>query len=293
MAIASPFVAPAGLVPLQAPLPSPPKYDLLNAATIVEPAGNRWLGGGWIGGDFPGPAHTHDPCSSGTNRVKEEAGAVPQQMAGRFVVYLPGFCTAQSVGPDPTFWTDRLELVFKAYEGAAVERVLVNGDGHGTLGSYLTDTNMKTLGGGAVGALRALELLENEIAPRGGGIIHATPSVATAWESMSLLENIRNKKYTEATGTPVAVGPGYLGAFPAGGSAPASDQEWAFASGPIEIDRQAAIETFPLNYSEAIDRSTNDVLYLAERAYLINWIARQDTSDDDHIQAGVLVDLVP
>jgi hypothetical protein len=287
------IMAPAGLVNLEAPLPSPRQYDLLAAATLVEPTDNRWLGGAWIGGDVPGPAYTHDPCSTGTDRVKAGPGEIPQAMTGRFVVYMPGFCTAQSIGPDPSFFTDRLNLIFRVYEGAAVERVLANGDGHATLGPYLGDSNMKNLSVAAVTSLRALELLETDIGPRGSGIIHAAPATVTAWESQNLLENFRGVKRTKATSTPVAVGPGYIGVHPDGTGAPASDQEWAFASGPLEIRRAATPETFPGNYSEAVDRAFNDVLFFAERPYLLNWIARQDSLDDDHIQAGVLIDLVP
>lgn len=286
------ITAPAGLVPLQAPLPSPRQFDLLAAARINEGLNNRWLGGGWIGGDAPGPAYTHDPCSSGTNRVKAGAGDIPTQMSGRFSVYLSGFCTAASIGPNPTYWTDRLKLVFQVYEGAAVERVLATGDGHTTLGAYLGDPNMEVLGGGAVSALRALELLETEIARNGTGMIHAAPATVTAWDSANVTENVRNIKRTKL-GTPIAVGAGYIGVYPNGQAAPASDQEWAFASGPIEIVRDPDIEVVPDNYAEAIDRSMNDVLFIAERPYLINWIARQDAADDDHVQAGVLIDLVP
>lgn len=286
--------APAGLVALDAPIPSPPKYDLLAAATLPDPGSERWLGGIWTGGDVPGPAHTHDPCSAGTNREKAAAGDIPDDMHGRFTVYLSGFCTAQGIGADSEFWTDRLRLVFQAYEGAAVERTLATGDGHGTLGPYLGDTNMETLGGGAVSSLRALELLEDEIGRNGGGgIIHAPPSVATAWVSDSLIEPRGNVMRTRARNTPVAVGEGYIDVVPESGGALATDQQWAFASGPIEVYRLNEIILNPTNYSEAIDRSMNDVLFMAERPYALNWIARQSASDDDHTQAGVLIDLQP
>jgi hypothetical protein len=287
------FTAPAGLVALQAPIPSPRQYDLLAAATLVDPTSNRWLGGGWSGGDVPGPAYTHDPCSSGTDRVKASAGDIAQQMEATFNVYLTGFCTAQSVGPNPTFFTDRLKLAFQVYEAAAVERVLATGDGHSTLGPYLGDLNMEDLtpGGGAASALRALELLETEIARNGTGIIHAAPATATAWVAQNLIMPVRNVMQTKL-GTPVAVGAGYIGVYPDGQAAPAADQEWAFASGPIEIYR-GEIETVPDTYAQAFDRALNDVLFIAERPYLFNWIARQDAADDDHVQAGVLIDLVP
>lgn len=274
---------------LQAPIPSPRPFDLLAAATLVDPTTQRWLGGAWTGGDAPGPAHTHDPCSTGTDRVKASAGDIPQQMSGTFNVYLTGFCTAQSIGPDPTFWTDRLRLSFQVYEGAAVERVLATGDGHATLGPYLGDSNMEVLGGGAMSPVHALGLLETEIALAGGGIIHAAPATATEWISAYLIEPVRNVMQTKL-GTPVAVGAGYIGVTPDGQAAAGTEQEWAFASGPIQIYR-GDIQMVPDRYADAFDRSLNDVLYIAERPYLFNWIARTDPSDDAHVQAGVLVDL--
>ena len=288
------IMAPAGLVPLEAPLPAPRQYDLVSAATLIDPTSDRWLGGAWTGGDAPGPAHTRDPCSTGTERVKIGPGDIVTQMHGRFVVYLSGFCTASHIGPDPSFFTDRLKLVFQVYEGAAVERMLATGDGHlGALGSYLGDPNMEVLGGGAVSPLRALELLENRIAALGGGMIHATPAVVTAWMSAYTLEPKGSVLRTIASGTPVANGAGYIGAVPDGQGAPASDQEWAFASGPIQIYRSNEIQTIGDNYAQTLDRSNNDVLFIAERPYLFNWIARNDPADDDHLQAGVLVDLQP
>jgi hypothetical protein len=167
----------------------------------------------------PGPAFTFDPCSSGTDRTKAAAGVIPSQMNGSFVVYIPGMCTAQGIGPDATFFTDRLRLVFEAYEEAAVERVLVGGDGLGALGPYLGDSNMELLGSGAEKALRSLQLLEEEIAKvGGGGIIHAGPQTATAWDSKGVTENVRGTKRT-MLGTPIAVGTGYIDAIPDGKSA--------------------------------------------------------------------------
>jgi len=282
----------AGLVPLQAPLPSPRQFDLLAAATLVEPTTDRWLGGAWTGGDVPGPASTHDPCSRGTLRAKADPGDIGSQISGRFIVYLPGFCQAASIGPNPDFWTDRLSLAFQVYEGAAIERVLATGDGHGTLGPYLADENMEELAGGAaVTALRGLELLEEAIAVHGTGIIHAAPATAISLDGLGATENLRGQKRTRL-GTPIAVGAGYTGVDPDDAATPASDQQWAFASGPIEVYRSDII-TNPGNYSEALDRSLNDVMFYAERPYLFNWIARQDPDDGNHVQAGALIDLVP
>lgn len=296
----APATVSAGLVDIDAPLPSPRQFDLLAAASLVETEQGAWLRGAMNEGYPPGPASTFDPCSRGTLRVKPVAGPIPSQMAGAFQVILAGECTAQGVGANRQYVTDRLKLAFQAVEGQAVERVLVGGgdvvDGSGTstLGSYLGDPNMEVLNGGsATTPSRAMQLLEDEIASHGiMGMIHATPATVTAWAEATLVSKVGTVLRT-TLGTPVVQGAGYLGAVPYAGSAPASDQAWAFASGPIEIRRQLQIDTIPATVAQALNREMNDIAYFAERAYIINWTARQDATDEDHTQAGVLVDLVP
>jgi hypothetical protein len=229
--------------------------------------------------------------------VKTEAGVIATEILGAFTVYLFGKCEVQSIGAEPTYWTDRLRLAFEAIEAAAVERVLASADGHATsavlpFGPFLANANMKKLASGAAqNPVDGLALLENEIARVGNGIIHATPAVATDWAASSLLVKQGAVLYT-VLGTPVVVGAGYIGVFPVGSAVPAAGTEWAFASGGIAITR-GDTQTLPGRYSEAIDRSLNDATFLVERNYLINWVARQDTGDPDHIQAGVLIDRTP
>ena len=91
-------IAPGNTVQLSAPLPAPRRYTLLDAATIVVPDNDRWLGGGWSEGYPPGPASTHDPCSTGSDRVKTEAGVIATELVGPFSVYLFGKCIVQSIG---------------------------------------------------------------------------------------------------------------------------------------------------------------------------------------------------
>lgn len=287
------ITAPSPLVPLSAPLPAPRRFTLLDTAQVVPNAdGDRFPGGAWTEGYPAGPVGTQDPCSTGTDRAKTPGGQIASQMAGAFTAYLYGQCAAQSVGPDPTFWTDRLTLAFEALESTAVERVLATGDGHASLGPFLTDQNLEQLAsGGAQTPTEGLALLEQRIAELGTGIIHVTPAVATYWLSETLLVSKANVLYT-GLGTPVAVGAGYIGATPSGSLT--SGQEWAFATGPIQVIRSGPRPIVnPVNYFEAFDRSLNDVAFLAERHYLLNWVARQDPSDPDHLQAGVLIDRTP
>ena len=93
-------------------------------------------------------------------------------------------------------------------------------------------------------------------------------------------------------GTLVAVGAGYIGVVPDGEAALAADQEWAFATGFVQV-RRGELFVNPAVYSQAIDRAFNEVTYYAERNYLLSWVGRQDGSDANHIQAGVLIDRIP
>ncbi len=278
----------AGVVPFDAPLPAPRPDDLLAVAPPQDLAENRWLRGAWSGGYPPGPAFTHDNCGTGTDRAKFAAGPIPSQRSALFTVYQPAFCTAQTIGPDPDWFIRRLEDIFVVYERAAVERMLASGDGHDDLGPYLGNENMRRLTTDATDPLSALRLLENAIAAQSSGIIHASPSTVTAWDSLHVTCMMDGLTCTRR-GTPIAVGPGYIGVVPDGAAPLEPDEQWAFASGPIEILRQEEIQIPASTYEQLLDRSLNDVYVLAERTYLFNWIARQNPDDNDQIQAGVLI----
>lgn len=283
----------AGLVPLDAPLPQPRLYDLLAGASEITMESDRWLAGASLRGYPPGPAYTFDPCGEGTYRVKEDGGPVPNPMLGTFTVYVPGVCTARTVGPTADEYKARLSLAFRALEGLAIERFFATGDGHAGMGPYLTDPNLEILNSGtAVTPVEGLAMLEQEIATVGSGMIHVAPATATAWVANLLISVGRDGKMRTGLGTVVTIGGGYMAAYPdnAPGTPPA-DQEWAFASGPVEY-RRSEVTILPGNYSQALDRAQNEVVFIAERNYLLTWVGRQDSSDETQIQAGVLIDRV-
>jgi hypothetical protein len=277
------------LVPLETPTPERRRFDLLSTVPITEPKNDRWLGGAWTGGEVPGPAFTHDPCSDGTDRIKMAPGVVETQKSKRFTVYLPGFCQAKAIGPDPGFWTDKLARVFEVYESAAVERALATGDGHLDIGPFICDQNLELLNAGQpTSAAVGYALLEQAIARHGTGILHIGLRTFAAWHSFLVpgSDPMRTK-----LGTPVVIGYGYVNARPENADPFGEGQEWAFATGPIQVIRDREIDIVPgPSYTEALDRETNDALFIAERPYLLNWMARQSPTDDDHIQAGVLIE---
>ncbi len=285
-----PITSPGPLLPLDAPLPQPRKYTLLDAAQIVPEADTRWLAGAWINGYPSGRPQTQDPCSDGTFRLKNADSESARPMAGAFTVVQGGSCTAKTIGVNSAWYTDRLALAFQAVESTAVERVMVTGDGHGTLGAYIGDANLDILAGGAAQTRReGLALLENAIGEVGAGIIHITPALAAIWAGDYLIGADRaGQMRTLGNGTLVVVGAGYIGQSPDAQHGFTATQEWAFATGFIQV-RRDDVTILPGQYSQALDRSTNEITFYAERDYLLSWVGRQDSSDDEHIQAGVLI----
>jgi hypothetical protein len=287
---AFPITSPGPLLPLDAPLPQPRKYTLLDAASLVTPTDDRWRAGAWINGYPSGPVQTHDPCSTGTFRLKDVQAGTARPMAGAFTVVQGGSCSARSVGSDSGWYTDRLALAFQAVESTGVERVFATGDHHSTLGAYMADGNMDApYGATAVSRREGLATLEDAIAAVGAGMIHATPGLIDLWQGDYLIETIQGQKRTGA-GTIVVSGAGYIGVRPDGyaGGLGASES-WAFATGFVQV-RRGDLTILPGQYSQALDRVENELTFYAERDYLITWVGRQDNSDDDHIQVGVKID---
>ncbi len=288
---AFPITSPGPLLPLDAPLPQPRRYTLLDAAQLVAAADKRWLAGAWINGYPSGPPQTHDPCSTGTFRLKDADSGTARPMVGAFTVVVGGACTAKSVGVDQTWYTDRLSLAFQAVESTGVERIFITGDHHATLGAYVGDANMDAPVGNTPQTRReGLAILENEIAMVGNGIIHVAPATAALWAGDYLIGVARDGQMrTLGNGTLVSVGAGYIGARPDAYAGLTGSQEWAFATGFVQI-RRDDITILPGQYSQALDRTTNELTFYAERDYLVSWVGRQDNSDSEHIQAGVLID---
>jgi hypothetical protein len=269
---------------LSAPLPIPRRFGLLDVAKVTLDV-DRWPASATIL-DYPtGDVEVQIAGASGSMRDKTYDATIDQQDVTGFTVYLGVTCTTVSA-KDPDFRT-RLQAAFRALEQEAVERMLVDSNGEQSE-PYLTDTNMENFGA-AVSATEGLAKLENAIAEVGNGMIHVTPATATALAGATLIQRRSPGILETALGTPVVVGAGYVGAYPQGGSAPSGDQEWAFASGLVEVHRDND-EILGPTIGQSMDRSTNDVSLIAERNYLLAWVGRQAPGDTDHVQAGVLID---
>lgn len=284
-----------GLAPLlgiDGPLPLAPRHNLFTVALDLDDpqvradlgigANARWQAGVNV---LPRPTATPfgwDPCSEGaTMRPKDSGSARDWVEFLPFVAYIPDFCSGIGIGS----WERFKQLVDEgllAIESFAAERQLAQGQPMGSNPS-LNDANLgPLLAAAAVGPVEGLALLETAIGETARqGVIHVTPGIATSWASEDLISADGSVMRTTACGTPVVIGNGYIGTDPDTHPSPSGDQEYAFATGPVFVGR-GPLEELPVDISDALDTSNNDVVYRAERELLVGW--------DGVLQAGVLID---
>lgn len=265
---------------LDGPLPSARPFGLLTIpGVLVDGGSDRWLNGVNVYGYPEEVPELWEPCSSGTYRDKSEGAGVSQPRFDPFGMYVPITCSALSMGDWRSF-ASRAEMVLEATTSYGVELALSQGVVTSS-NPYFGDAAVTVLGGGAVTAAVGLSWLENAIGATGrGGIIHATPAIVAAWSDFLLAENgvLRTRN-----GTPVAAGAGYIGAS-ANGVAAGSGQNYAFATGPVEV-RLSEITRVGEDINGTLDTSNNDVTFRAERFALADW--------DTALQAAVLIDWTP
>jgi hypothetical protein len=280
---------------IDGPPPVRPPYGLLQAADAPAAGVNlltdtdaadveRWVGGVEVYPYPPGPADVFNTCQPGSDtEVKNEGDSTPTSPFGAMTVYLGGNCTAYRVW-DQDEWKRRIELAFEAVEGAAVAKEFLTGgdlslnphlaDGQGTFPNLDTATSVKN----------GVALLDAEIAKSGKlGLIHMPPQVLTALAGLGLgAADNKTGVWRTPNGNVIVPDAGYVdGANPSGHAAATGTKEWIYATGPVDVRRSAVFFT-PDDVREALDRSTNKIVYRAERYYLVDW--------DTEVQAAVLID---
>ena len=291
------------LWPIDGPLPSAPKYGLLQATNIagsqvriVTDTQDRWGNGVQVWPYPVGAAEPFDPALSGTSTVPKGYGEEDSDVivAAPFVVVFADICTVASMSAGGQISPDRFRArqvaVLGAVEGAAVEKDVLNGS---TIASnqHLADgTGAFPMGNVATSVLNGLAMLEMEIARSGrAGVIHMSPQLATILSANYVVYDQGGLLRT-VNGTTVIPGYGYVdGATPTGHTSPDGWEEWMYATGPVEI-RRSEVFTVPGALAEAIDRGTggategrpNTFTYLVERYYLVDY--------DEAAKAAVLVD---
>ena len=276
------------------PLPSAPEFNLLTVAQDVRTVGAdgagdlRWLNGITVRGYPNQIGDGVEPCLLGTLAYKEGEDTTERPLQPSFqpvTAYVGENCTARSIWNWEDF-QDRANRVTNAVLHHHAERELVSGQytQSNAQNPYLGDINVLPAGAAlndVFGPTEALALLEDAIGATGRqGVIHATPGTITAWSALSLLVVVQGQLRTFG-GTPVVRGTGYIGKKPLAGAAPGADQAWAWASGPV-LYATTPIVRLPADIAEALDRVSNDVVYRAERDFVVAW--------DTALQVAVLVD---
>lgn len=276
------------------PIPVAPPHSLLSLPGVIlsSTQSEHWLVGVEV---WPYPSdlpNTVDPCAAGTFRTKDEGEGWNLPIFGPFTAYLPITCSTISANR-PGF-AERARLAFQAKEQYAVSYELSHGHAQ-PLNPFLADGNAHILNGGtAVNPDVALAYLEDAIGATGvGGVIHATNGVASSWNGASGgygVEDFGGVLMTTANRTPVAVSGGYVGATPRFGSAAAAGQAWAFATGPVQVRRQADVQIIAPEIMQSTDMAQNVVTFRAERGYVVSFNAPDSNADFRPVQAAVLVD---
>jgi hypothetical protein len=280
------------LARIDGPPPLAQEFGLIAAAEgpaagirLIPEADEHWGNGAEVYPYPTSPGDTYQSCAPASEIVEKDTGGdLPHPKFESITAYVPDSCTSYSIGSD-TALIDRAATVLDAVESAIVAHEIKTGlryrnnphfsDGNGTFPNANT----------ATGIVDAVGIIEAELGRlRRVGVIHLSPQAAIRLSSTggAALDGSSGVMRT-VTGTPVVVDQGYAEkATPYGHPAPTATQEWIYATGPIDI-RRGQVFTTPGTLAEALDRGRNEIVFRAERLFLVIW--------DTAIQISVLADI--
>jgi hypothetical protein len=275
------------------PLPRPPRRNFVQAVDEPEVEDGHAFNGIEVYGYIPDTGSIWGTCGqvSSPPDVKLEQGTPnPLPQFGPVTLYLAETCQMRSImlaageGPTNEAFKARAAVTFAAIESAAIAHEFWTGEAIGN--PALADANATVLTSGPTSPIRGIALLERAIADTGrAGMIHLSPELAwtlTAVGSRDIFEVARDGKLYTVNGTQLVIDAGYDGTAPEGESPSSGSIEWAYATGPVELIRDAPI-IVPGEVREALDRDTNTITYRAERYAIPFW--------DTALQAAVEIDL--
>lgn len=266
--------------------------DLPDGYVPARAGTERWLNGVAV---YPYPAdvpEVWDACASGSSQTEKSFGEniEPPEFAA-FTIDQAITCTSQQV-PDEDAFKARAVLALTAKESYAVAKEFLTGSG--IAGQPFLADGLGSFPNGDIATRpnHGLQVLEQAIAETGSlGVIHCSPMLATALLGTGFVIKDVTGVIRTINGIVVVPDFGYAaGATPPTHAAPGPTEEWAFATGPVDI-RRSEIFTTPATLAEALDRGTpdsatngrpNQITYRAERYYAVDW--------DTALQAAVLID---
>lgn len=274
------------------PLPRPPKRRFVQAVNEPEVDDAHAFNGIEVHGYIPDTGSVWGTCGATPSpAVKHEQGtANPLPAFGPLTLYLAETCQMRSImlasgeGPTNDAFKARAAVTFAAIESAAVAHEFWTGDDV-VDNPHLSDANAAVVTTGPTSPIYGLALLERAIADTARwGMIHMSPELAVVLSALGngVLVPDRDGKLYTINGTQVVVDAGYDGSAPDGETPAAGTVEWAYATGPVELIRDAPI-IVPGEIREALDRDSNSITYRAERYAIPYW--------DTALQAAAEIDL--
>lgn len=264
---------PAPRAAVRGPEPTAPRVSLITSAPPVDDLDLRWANG---------VAYRSEICGAGIGRVglcpggetKDSASGQVLVEADPFAVYASYNCPPQT-GLSLEDYKARARANLEAFFAKEVEEELWTG-GAVTTNPRLAAPEADELSASAEDSVDALACLEHYLAVCGSGgrgMIHATRRVVTLWAKDGLVRREGGLVLT-VTDNIVVPGAGYPGTDPdsdAGDITPTSGEDWAYATGMVQVRREADSSIVPATMAEAVNRQTNDAEFRAERAAVVTF----------------------
>lgn len=122
--------------------------------------------------------------------------------------------------------------------------------------------------GGAY-ALAALQMYLADCHDGGQGMIHATRATITMWFAQNAGLYRAGDLILDAFDNIIVPGVGYDGSGPTGPE-PDADTAWAYATSLVEV-KIGAVDPIPASVAQAVNRSTNDATFRAEKPVAAFW----------------------
>jgi hypothetical protein len=265
--------------PVNAPQAAAPRVGLIATARVLQgdtvDAPGRWTGGFSYLPEACAAGGTLDPCNPGSMSVA--AGNTPDNVDYDPVVLWEGdTCSAMDL---PRDYQGRARRLLVACQSKQLAAELWKGTQAQAMtdapNRWLASDEANTVTNGALSEVNALACLEDALAACscGRAMIHATPGTVTQWRSHGLIERLPASGgvvYVTAMDTLVIGDAGYDGSGPDGQSA-ASGSVWAYGTDLVDV-RLGDIRILPDgDIRQAVNRSTNDITYWAERYAAATW----------------------
>lgn len=252
------------------PVPDAARFGLFSVATMLGDEPDRWK----VGVQFePIPCDAADLASYHCDdyneagyplSIRDGEGLVEVEP---FLVYGSYGCKTLSRPMEEAEQRARWHL--QLGEERAVERAIAAG-GFGSAPTFQGASDL-TPAGGAVSVVDGFALLEQLLGTDYGGVgvIHAPRLLSSAVSADGLVDR-QGARLETLVGTFVVFGGGYdLANVGPTGVAPADDEAWLYATSRPVI-RRGPVYVTP-DEDHYVQRSTNDVEIVAQRAYAVSW----------------------